>query len=211
MTKQILSLDECKLMIQTISANASERSRATDRALLAALLTFGGDARTWTWEDALYQVTDLPTAIYLAVRDIATSKRISFLPYNHEYFTLAHWVHGNRENHAVFTVGSKPLTTQEVTRRMKRFARLAGIEPARVSLRTVCNTHQSLMAEFSGADQIADALEMPTLGKAWGSSAGISQRGTEEPVKWNPAFAGTRVERNPRLHGIGRRSALRSA
>ena len=211
MTKQTLSLEECKLMLATINAKASERSRATDRGLFVSLLTFGGDARAWTWEDALYQVTDLPTPIYLAVREIATSKQLTILPYNHEHFKPAHWVRGTKLDHAVFTVCTKPLTTQEVTRRLKRFARLAGIDAARVSLRTVRNTHQSLMAEFSDADQIADALGLPRLGMARTSSAMSAQRGAEQTMKWNPAFTtGTRVERSPRLHGIGRRSALRS-
>lgn len=213
MTKQTLSLEECKLMLATINAKASERSRATDRGLFVSLLTFGSDARSWTWEDALYQVTDLPTPIYLAVREIATSKQLTILPYNHEHFKPAHWMRGTKLDHAVFTVGTKkPLTTQEVTRRLKRFARLAGIDAARVSLRTVCNTHQSLMAEYLDADQIADALGLQRLGMARTSSAGAAQRGAEEPMNWNPAFTtGTRVERSPRLHGIGRRSALRTA
>lgn len=210
MTKQTLSLEECKLMLATINAKASERSRATDRGLFVSLLTFGSDARTWTWEDALYQVTNIPTPIYLAVREIATSKQLTILPYNHEHFKPAHWMRGTKLDHAVFTVGSKPLTTQEVTRRLKRFARLAGIEPMRVSLRTVCNTHHLLTLEFTDADQIADALGLPRLGMARTSSAGAAQRGAEEPMKWNPAFTGTRVERSPRLHGIGRRSALRT-
>ena len=210
MSKQILSINECKLMLATINVKASERSRATDRGLLAALLTFGGDARTWTWEDALYQVVNLPAGIYLAVRDIATSKRLTILPFNHQHFRPAHWMRGTKLDHAVFTVGSKPLTTQEVTRRLKRFARLAGIDPVRVSLRTVCNTSAALRAAYADADQIAEALDLPRLGMARTSSAGAAQRGTEEPVQWNPAFAGTRVERSPRLHGAGRRSALRS-
>lgn len=205
--KQTLSLDECKLMMAIINVKASDRSRATDRGLFVSLLTFGADARTWTWEDALYNVTDLPTAIYLAVREVATTKQLTILPYNHENFKPAHWMRGTKLDHAVFTVGTKPLTTQEVTRRMKRFARLAGISPARVSLRTLCNTHQALSLEFADADQIADALDLPRLGMARTSSAGETQRGAEKPMKWNPAFAGTRVERSPRLHGIGRRSA----
>ncbi len=208
--KQVLSLDECKLMLATIQTKASERSRATDRGLFAALLTFGAEARVWTWEDALYQITGLPTAIYLAVREIATSKHLSILPYNHENFRTAHWARGAKLEHAVFTVGSKALTTQEVTRRMKRYARLAGIDPARMSLRTLCNTHQSLLIACTSADQIAAALALPEIDRTWTSSSGASQRGSDKPVKWNTALAVTRVEQDPRLHGIGRRSALRS-
>jgi len=211
--KQTLTMTECKTILQVIQSRGSMRSKATDRALFASLLLFGGDARCWTWDFALYDVLDMPTALWMALRDLANSKGLALLPFSHAQFTGAHWVHGTKPEDAIFTVGNKPLTTQEVTRRLKRYARLAGIATERMSLRTVCNTHVQLLGLFSDADQMAEALGMNQLGMTRTSSAGMNQIGSS--VKWNFSAAlaavKTRVERDPRLHGIRRRSALKPA
>jgi hypothetical protein len=207
--KQTLTLSECTTILQIIQSRGSMRSKATDRALFAALLICGGEARSWTWESVLYEALYLPTALFLALRDVATSKRLTMLPYTQSHFISAHWVHGTKREDAIFTVGSKPLTTQEVTRRLKRYARMAGIPSERMSLRTVCNTHSLFLDLFTDADHMAEALNLHALRVTRTSSAGT----VLPSVKWNFSATAvkTRVERDPRLHGIRRRSALKPA
>jgi hypothetical protein len=198
--KKTLTFDECKTLMLVIAARGSMRSRESDRALVIGLLLCGNAARCWTWQDVFEQALDLPNAVYDAVRRVAISKRLTLIPVNHAGFQSAHWVRGTKLEHAVFTVGRTPLTTQEVTRRLKRYARIAGISPARMSLRTVANTHHDLLNLFGDADSAALAL---------GLDAGTRtpSAGQLPAVKWNPVMTGTRVERDPRLHGVGRRSA----
>jgi hypothetical protein len=69
-------------------------------------------------------------------------------------------------------------TTQEITRKIKRYARLAGLDPAQVNMRTLIRTGLILISKYSAA-YIAETL-MP--------------RPVEQVVAWKP------------LHGIGRRS-----
>lgn len=180
-----LTVDHCRRLLLEVEKRTSKCTQATDRALLTALLTCGADARTWTWQDVLELYLDMPYATYENVKQIAIAKQLTIFPFNHARFTEAHWVHGSKLEDAVFTIGSKPLTTQEVTRRMKRYARLAGIEY--VSLRTLVNTHNLLMNVYGNADEIADAI-------------GVRREAVSSSFR--PVVRKAAV----RLHGIGRRA-----
>lgn len=182
-----LTVENCRRLLLEVEKRTSKRTQATDRGLLLALLTCGADARTWTWQDVLELFLDMPYPTYENVKQIAIAKQLTIFPFNHVRFSEAHWVHGSKLEDAVFTIGTKPLTTQEVTRRMKRYARLAGIATESVSLRTLVNTHNLLMNVYGNADEIADVL-------------GVRR----EPVvsSFRPVVRKAAV----RLHGIGRRA-----
>lgn len=194
MTK-ILTLEECRALYRAIGTRGSKRTQATDRALLTALILCGKDARTWAWSDVTESLFWMPLATFQAIKDMAIVKQLTIFPFNHAGFHAAHWIGGTRLDHAVFSVGSKPLTTQEVTRRMKRYARLAGISCERVSLRTLCNTAQVLLDLYGDGDALADAL-------GW---AAVETNIPAPTMRF--AMPAGLFRRDPRLHGVGRRTS----
>lgn len=200
-----LSLMQCSSILTVIETRGTKRAKATDKALFTSLLLCGADARTWTWQDVVETFLEMPYAAYQSIRNMAVAKQLAIFPFNHSHFTAAHWVRGTKLQHAIFTVGATPLTTQEVTRRMKRYARLAGIPSADMSLRTISNTSHLLRELYGDADAVADALGLVTVpGITRTPTAGNSARGSANSVK-GFSVAGTRVDRDPRLHGVGRR------
>lgn len=70
------------------------------------------------------------------------------------------------------------LTTQEITRKIKRYARLAGLNEEQVNMRTLIRTGKELTSKY-GAQHLVDH---------------ILPKSTKPTVEWKP------------LHGIGRRS-----
>ncbi len=196
--KKTLTLEQTKRLLAMVSA------KRTDKTLVTALLLCGGGARTWTWEDALSHVMDLPLVVYGALKELAISKRLTLIPFNHQYFKPVHWV-GTALREAVFTCGSsthgegRPLTTQEVTRRLKLYAQRAGIDPALMSLRTLVNTHHLLIDLYGDADALAEAL--PPLSAITPTASKIGRRD----------LGGRKLVRDGRLHGINRRSSMKTA
>jgi hypothetical protein len=180
-----LTIEQCRVILA--------HTKEMDRALFVSLLLCGAKARTWTWEDALSDVLNIPMAVYEGLKGYAVSKKLTIIPFNHAWFTNAHWVNGPRLQSAIFKGRNtlRPYSTHEVTRRLKRYARKAGLKVEDVSLRTVVNTHHFLMAAYGSADEAGDAI-IP----AAGSQAG----GFQETVNWE------HVDRDHRLHGIGRRT-----
>ena len=151
--KQTLTLDQCKALIRSISEHGSKQAKAIDHALVVSVLMCGADARTWTWQDALANPIFQPFAVYEAIKQVAISKKLSIFPYNHAGFKHAHWINtAARLHRAVFTADAKPLTTQEVTRRLKRYGKLAGISVTLMNLRTLSNSHQMYLDVFGDAD-----------------------------------------------------------
>lgn len=206
-----LTLMQCSSMLTAIETRGTKRAKASDLALFTSLILCGADARVWTWQDIVETFLVMPYAAYKSIRDMAIDKKLAIFPFNHSHFTAAHWVRGTKIQHAVFSVGATPLTTQEVTRRMKRYARLAGIPSELMSLRTISNTSHLLRELYGDADAVADALGMVTVpGIARTPTAGILPRGSTPSVQWFPG-QGTRVDRDPRLHGVGRRRSTRPA
>lgn len=192
-----LTLEQLKNLIRAIADHATTGAKATDHALVVCLVMCGSDARTWTWQDALENPLFQPFAVYEAIKSIAITKKLTIFPFNHAGFKPAHWLNTTvRLQQAVFTAGSKPLTTQEVTRRLKRYGRLAGIPANLMNLRTLSNTHQMYLDVFKDADSFAEALDLLRFGS--------------EPATLSPFFRSKQPKVSPRLHGIGRRSIMGS-
>ena len=137
-----------------------------------------------------------PFAVYEAIKQVAISKKLSIFPYNHAGFKHAHWINtAARLHRAVFTADAKPLTTQEVTRRLKRYGKLAGISVTLMNLRTLSNSHQMYLDVFGDADTFAEALDLLRPGS--------------QPAELSPFFQKQPEKADARLHGIGRRSSMR--
>lgn len=196
--KHTLTLEECKSLIRVIAERGSKNAQATDHALVVCLLMCGADARTWTWQDALANPISQPFAVFEAIKNIAISKKLTIFPYNHASFQAAHWLNSTvRLQRAVFiagATGNKPLTTQEVTRRLKRYGKMAGIPTGQINLRTLANSHQMYLDVFGDADTFAEALELLRFGN--------------EPATLSPFFKKSQPKKEPRLHGIGRRAFM---
>src|SRR3990172_6696250 len=205
MKKQTLSLEQIKALLIKMSAS--------DKALFISLLLCGSKARRWTWEDALSDVVGLPLAVYSCLSTYAIEKKISIFPFNSHSFTFmtAHWLNGANMKRAIFKANSphsslsskgrgefRPLTTQEVTRRMKRYARLAGLDIEDMSLRTVVNTHHLLLNVYGSADEAGEALGLSTSFMNGRPSLGAG-------VRWTGIGTRPSKSRDPRLHGINRR------
>ena len=191
---KFLTFSQCRDLLRAIDQHGGTHAKVTDRALVVSVLLCGNAARTWTWEDALQDILWMPYAVYQSIKAIAFHKQLSLFPFNHAGFTSAHWVRGVRLQRAIFSIGVHPLTTQEVTRRLKRYATFAGVPVETVSLRTLDNTHHLLMNTYRDADVIAEEL-------------GIAY---EVPSSRSTSFFATASspKREPRLHGIGRRTAV---
>jgi len=195
--KNTLTLEQCKNLIRVIAERGSKNTQATDHALVVCLLMCGANVRTWTWQDALANPMFQPFAVYEAIKNIAITKKLSIFPYNHAGFKPAHWLHTSiRLQQAVFTAGSKPLTTQEVTRRLKRYGKMAGIPAGQMNLRALVNSHQMYLDVFGDADTFAEALDLLRFGN--------------EPAALSPFFKKSQPKKEPRLHGIGRRVFMAS-
>lgn len=210
--KKSLSFDQVKRLIALTAASDTNRGNPENRALFLAVLLCGAKARTWTWEDALSDVLQMPFAVYYALRDMACEKKLSIFPFSHAGFIpSAHVINGPRLQNAVFTAtGRTALTTQEVTRRLKVYARRAGINPGDVSLRTLANTHQSFSNLYEDADQIAELLgiadRIVTTETGRASITGTTRTATSVGAHLS-LTTGARVDRDPRLHGLNRRSS----
>lgn len=217
--KKSLTLDQATRLMALTAASDTNRGNPENRALFLAVLLCGAQARSWTWEDALSDVINMPFAVYYALRDMAAAKKLTIFPFNHAGFTSAHWISGSKLKNAVFTkTGRKALTTQEVTRRLKVYAKRAGMKAELVSLRTLGNTHQSFLNLYGDADRIAELLGVADVTTVTRRTppAGTTQKAanrkqpTESSVK-TPFLAGSvKVERDPRLHGLNRRSSIHS-
>lgn len=78
-------------------------------------------------------------------------------------------------------MGSRKFTTQEITRKVKRYADLAGLESAEMNMRTLVRSGKSLLRDHQAADLVKLLTPVPAEAKR---------------VSWRP------------LHGIGRRSHM---
>ncbi|HAR46109.1 MAG TPA: hypothetical protein DCS05_08050 [Nitrospiraceae bacterium] len=213
--KTILSIEQCKVLMNHM--------KNADQALFLSLLLCGAEARTWTWEAALEKVLDLPTAVYEALRALAMERQLALFPSSFAGFTQAHWVRQETKLQTPIFKASLPLsssrtsspqvrnalrsqalTTQEVTRRMKRYARLAGLEENQMNLRTALNTHRWLLKSYGSAESASDAI-----GPVTRDPAKRPTRVATITVSWKPistSTAGLPSSRDLRLHGIGRRN-----
>ncbi len=120
--KQTLTLDETKRLLALTTPTAFRTGHAQNRALFLAVLLCGAKARTWTWEDALSDVLQMPFAVYYALRDMACEQKLSIFPFSHAGFIpSAHVINGPRLQNAVFTAtGRTALTTQAVREALRK-------------------------------------------------------------------------------------------
>jgi hypothetical protein len=188
--QQPLTLEETKKLLTAIRLCGPKAKN--DFALIISLLFCGRKARTWTWGATLRTVVDLPADVYNALREMAILKRLNITLSQRDY--EKHWGSGLWEN-AVFCASRKStaFTTTEVSRRIKRYAKRAGIKSS-VNLRTIVNTHHILRKQF-GTAELAAPLIIEVLGYQ---------------SKRLPAHATAEMSRDPRLHGIGRQSGART-
>lgn len=220
--KKSLTLDQAKRLLALTAASDTNRGNPENRALFLAVLLCSAKARSWTWENALSDVINMPFAVYYALRDMAVAKKLTIYPFSHAGFSTAHWINGAKLQNAVFTAtGKKALTTQEVTRRLKVYARRAGIKPSEISLRTLSNTGESFRNLYGDADQIAELLGIadvttvtrrtPPAGTTRRTQKAEGRVQTAELSVGTPFLAASvKVERDPRLHGMNRRSSTRT-
>lgn len=189
--KRTLTIEQCKALLNVIEMQGRNKSKVTDRALVLSLLLCSGESRTWTWDDASRHFLNMPTAVYEALRALAMEKKLSLFPFNHERFLKAHWLGMTALNRHVFTIGKTALTTQEVSRRLNRFGRRAGI--VNCNLRLVVNTHHLLMDLYGDGEAVSDAL-------------GINPTPSPSPITKNKnVIREGNKKAEGRLHGIGRR------
>jgi hypothetical protein len=190
--KKSLSVEQCKTLLAIVNANGPYK----DRALVTSLLLSGSGARTWTWGDAIQDLF-MAHAVFQAIREFARDLNKSLYPI-HQRNPSFHLINGVNKESAIFTAVDRttPLTTQDVTRRLKRYAKLAGIKPELMSLRTIVNTHHALISTYGNADAAAEALGIDRTGQRIAlAKQSVSGR--------RPANGS-----DPRLHGIGRRSPV---
>ncbi len=197
-TGKSLTLEQCKAIIALIHPSPLGRGMV-DRALFISLLLCGGKARTWTWDEALDQALNLPLAVYGVLRALATVKKLVLEPIKPDRFSKAYWVMGANLSSPIFTSPSshgKPWTTHEVTRRLKRYARIAGLNASAMNLRMVVNTHHCFRAAYGSMDETAEMLCLSSPPYSPTRDRGQARPQGHEDWKTH-------------LHGIGRRSASR--
>ena len=189
--KKTLLIDQCVALLSAISSRGTKRARILDRTLVISLLLFGGHARLLTWGDLIDNLSNTPYAVFDAIRVLALSQRLMIAPFNTASFKSSDWRSSTIAGCPIFSVSITPLTTQEITRRLKRYARLSGIPETYASLRTLSNTHQMLLRTYGNSEAVADALGLPTI---W-------DRPSRDQLSQSSI-------RDPRLHGIGRRGGF---
>lgn len=189
--RKALSVNQCIDLLEVISARGTKRAMGVDKALVISVLLSGSEARQWTWKYFLENLSDAPYAVFDAIRMLALSRRLVVAPFNSIGFHADKWGSNTAVDSPIFSVSKTPLTTQEITRRLKRYGRFCGIAEADANLRTLNNTHRMLMRTYGDPEAVAYALGLPTI---W-----------DRPSRDQFSQPSTR---DPRLHGIGRRNGL---
>ncbi|MCI0551284.1 MAG: site-specific integrase [Anaerolineae bacterium] len=109
---------------------------------------------------------DQVRAFFRQVKDADRELMVSILLTGHQPKPQAHWLPSTHR------------TTQEITRKIKRYARLAGLNQDQVNMRTLIRTGRALTRKYDTPHLINHILPKPA----------------QPTVEWKP------------LHGIGRRS-----
>jgi len=186
-----------------LSAIPEKPSGQRDFALIAALLVTGlriGQVRGWKWDDVceigrngLTNKRDLPMVVFKALQVAIDRTPHSnnmmllgcLLRKEHVFSASQCWLRMNN-NFSLITTDervSQPLSPQEINRRIGRYARLAGMESDGVTAECLRRTNKKLGQGIVTA-LVQDAFESRNA----------------RPVRWK------RMDRDVRLHGIGRRS-----
>jgi len=178
-----LEAEQVRAMFSVIP---KDRDGRRDYALLSALLVTNlrvGQVRTWKRSEirclggnARIRNLNLPKVVCEALQ-------AAFEPYGDSHFNNMPLSYSVEDAH-VFTTSKcrQPLSPQEINRRIGRYARLAGLEPEGVTSECLRRTHREL-GQHTVIKLVQDALANRNV----------------RSVRWK------RVERDVRLHGIGRR------
>jgi integrase len=183
-----LDVEQVRALLSVIPRHETGRR---DFALLAALLVSGqrvGQVRMWRWRDI--QQKTVPQVICDAAQAIparaADSHPATMPPSlgNAHVFSTPKRSLGLTPNREIVPVESiqPPVSPQEINRRIRRYARLAGLESEGISAESLRFTHRQL-GEYTVTMLVQEALEARV----------------PRPIRWK------KLEHDTRLHGIGRR------
>jgi integrase len=162
-----------------------------DFALLSTLLVTGqrvGQVRLWRWRDS--QQKTVPRVIFDAIQAIPKRSKDSQpgnmppSPGKDFVFSTPGRCLGLNKEHKVISLETvqQPVSPQEINRRIRRYARLAGLETDGISAESLRFTHRQL-GEYAVTVLVQAALESRT----------------PRPSHWK------KLDHDIRLHGIGRR------
>ena len=170
-----------------LSIIPKDRDGRRDFALLTALLVTGlrvGQVRTWRQSEIRCSGGSARIRNWNLPKVICEALQAAFEPYGDSHFNNMPLSYVVEDAH-VFTASNlrHPLSPQEINRRIRRYARLAGLEPQGVTAECLRRTHKEL-GQHTVITLVQDAFANRNV----------------KPVRWK------RVERDIRLHGIGRRS-----
>jgi integrase len=196
-----LDVEQARAVLSVIP---KDRGGWRDFALLTALLVTGlrvSQVRTWRRSDvrcsggkARIKIWNVPKVVYEALQAVFepygdshfSNMPLSFTASDAHIFTASkHRLPMRKDTEARSHSGIdiQPLSPQEINRRIGRYARLAGLEPQGVTaecLRRTCK----VLGQHTVTALVQEALD----------------NRNKRPVQWK------RVERDIRLHGIGRRN-----
>lgn len=185
-----------------LAAIPKRKNGQLDFALIATILVTGFKLKkvlALRWKDfrdmsakSAIQANRIPQVVLNAIEIIeptawdshSTTVHISDTQIKNEYIFTAFCPRSPRAKSRQFSISDKkqPLSTQEINRRIKRYACQAGLEPEWISSETLRRTRTEL------GERVITCL----VQEAFASR-------NSGPVRWKS------VDRDKRLHGIGRR------
>lgn len=192
-----LNLEQVQAMLAVIPNN--ERGRR-DFAMITAFLLTGrrlGQVSSWRWIDFQQgyrnQTTknlSFPKAVLDALQAIrsgctdahSSTMPLSFTAQDEDYIFASSHCQLQRYKNQNSILKKQPLSPQEINRRIRRYARLAGLEPQGITTEALRHTQSEL-----------DKNTLITLVEK------ILNHRNASPVRWK------HIERDGQLHGIGRR------
>ena len=184
-----------------LSVMPKNRDGQRDFALLSALLVTGlriGQVRLWKVSEIRCSGGSARIRNWTFPKVVHEALQAAFEPYGDSHFnnmplptilrdayifTASKKERWKKKDTQYFQTGGQPLSPQEINRRVGRYARLAGLEPQGVTAECLRRTCKEL-GQHTVIALVQDALANRKV----------------RPVRWK------RVDRDMRLHGIGRRS-----
>jgi site-specific recombinase XerD len=170
-----------------LSVIPKDRIGRRDFALLAALLVTDlrvGQVRTWKVSEIRCSGGSARVRDRNIPKVVCEALQAAFEQYGNSHFNNMSLSYIVEDDH-VFTTSQcrQPLSPQEINRRIGRYARLAGLEPQGVTAECLRRTYKEL-GQHTVITLVQDSLANRKV----------------RSVRWK------RVDRDVRLHGIGRRS-----
>jgi integrase len=196
-----LDIEQVQAVLSVIPKDDDGRR---DFALIAALLVTGfrvGQVRTWKRSDILGSDRNILINNWAVPRVVFEALQAAFEPFGDTQFgnlpisfTVSdapiftaskrqRWMGKHGSVQSTRNSEKQPLSLQEINRRIGRYASLAGLEPEGITAECLRRTYKML------GQHTVIALVQESLTNR-----------NQRPVRWK------RVEQDPRLHGVGRRS-----